>query len=364
MEFRVNVSDIKVKMSTILLYVDETFIDVNVGNGYRAEKFQFDKGFQYYDNIVDGKGRLKIDYMGSRIIEQDSSGVDKVYFVRLFKDDLLSIEEPILQSGVSYSDSKFDFKEQLEDYYEKEFAYLNNSISLLQLFKRGNIGVREVNASFKYNVMGIMNQNRNINSSIHDANIIRSEKYTLTNDEIEEINEFISKHIKVETSNTSKSINERNYYVSKEFEMLSPIINEFTFGLKQVDLPTGFEQFTTAMEMLLLEKNERGKKEALAKRTASLLGSSDTDVSSIYNKMKNYYRFRSESLHEGDGSNITICELSELENIVRGAIKKYLTYCENEILQQSSVKWIEIKAKKISDLKNLVTSYKATGVLS
>lgn len=356
-------SDVEVKMSMILLYVDETFIDVNVGNGYRAEKFQLDKVFQYYDNIVDGKGRLKIDYMGSRIIEQDSSGVDKVYFVRLFKDDLFSIEEPILHRGVRYSYSKFDFKEQIENYYEKEFAYINNSISLLQLFKRGNIGVREVNASFKYNAMGKMNQNRNINSSIHDANIIRSDKYTLTKDEIEEINEFISKHIKVETSNTSKAINERKYYVSKEFEMLSPIINEFTFGLKQVDLPTGFEQFTTAMEMLLLEKNERGKKEALAKRTASLLGSSDTDVYSIYNKMKNYYRFRSESLHEGDGSNITICELSEFENIVRGAIKKYLTFCENEFIQQHSVNWVEIRAKKISDLKNLVTSYKANGVL-
>ena len=36
----------------------------------------------------------------------------------------------------------------------------------------------------------------------------------------------------------------------------------------------------------------------------------------------NFYRFRSESLHEGNDSNITDTELHDLENITREVLKK------------------------------------------
>lgn len=362
MKFKVNVSNIGVKINAILLHTDESILGVSIGNGYKVEKVQVNNEFAFFNNIVDGKGKLKVDYFGSKLVELEPNGDENIFLVRFFKDDLLSIEPPTLQSGINDLDSIFDFEEQIKGYYEKEFGFLNNAVTLFQLFKRGNIGIREVNARFKYTVLGVTTQN-NINSSIHDANIVRPNKYSLNSNEIIDINKFVNKHIRADSFDRSRQITGGNYCVSKEFEMLTPISNKFTFGLKQIELSAGFEQFITAMEMLLLKKDERGKKEILSKRTASLLGSNNAEVINIYNNMRNYYSYRSESLHEGDGSNITMNKLGELENIVRESIKKYLIYCENEIMLKPNVTWEEIKSKKISDLKNLVVNYKSNGIL-
>ena len=46
-------------------------------------------------------------------------------------------------------------------------------------------------------------------------------------------------------------------------------------------MSTGFEQYTTALEMTLLAKGERGKKEALSKRVAVLLESDTQRIQDI-----------------------------------------------------------------------------------
>ena len=43
----------------------------------------------------------------------------------------------------------------------------------------------------------------------------------------------------------------------------------------------------------------------LSNRIAVLLGKNDAEVVGIHDKMLDFYRYRSESLHEGDGSNIS-----------------------------------------------------------
>ena len=128
------------------------------------------------------------------------------------------------------------------------------------------------------------------------------------------------------------------------------IINEYTFGLKQIDLATGFEQFTTVLEMILLKENSPGKKEMLSKRTAALLGTNNLEITEIYSRMKEFYRFRSESLHEGNDENITPDEFIRLENITRRVIKKYLEYCFSSIENNSSITWAEIKDTQIARL--------------
>ena len=77
----------------------------------------------------------------------------------------------------------------------------------------------------------------------------------------------------------------------------------------------------------------------------------------------NYYRFRSESLHEGDGSNITDSELHELENMTREVLKKCLVRCKTEYDLDSSVTWDTIKNMIMNDLIAQVTSLKNSGVL-
>ena len=106
--------------------------------------------------------------------------------------------------------------------------------------------------------------------------------------------------------------------------------------------------------LLFLKKNQPNKKQALSKRVAVLLGQTPTEVNNIYKKMLNFYRYRSESLHEGVGKNITSAELIELEDITRKSLKKFLTVCKLLVQQKQNITWQEIKAGEISDLRNRV----------
>lgn len=83
----------------------------------------------------------------------------------------------------------------------------------------------------------------------------------------------------------------------------------------------------------------------------------------LYNKMKDFYRYRSESLHEGNGQNITVSELKDLEEIVRRVLVKYLGFCKVAIQTAPTVTWDIIKRDKISDLKNSVSTVISSGIL-
>ena len=115
--------------------------------------------------------------------------------------------------------------------------------------------------------------------------------------------------------------------------------HEFIWGLEQLDIPTGFEQYTTCLEMTLLETDHPCKKEALAKRTAILLETDDVKIFALYEKMKSFYRYRSESLHEGDGRNITRVEMNELEEITRKVLKNYLSICKMAVQRNPCITW-------------------------
>lgn len=140
-------------------------------------------------------------------------------------------------------------------------------------------------------------------------------------------------------------------------------IDEFSWGLEQIDVPTGFEQYTTALEMTLLPQNQSGKKQMLANRISAMLGNTPVEVQQLHQKVLNFYRFRSESLHEGDGSNITDSELHDLENITREVLKKCLIRCKIEYDSNSDVTWNEIKDMIMNDLIAQVTSLKNAGIL-
>lgn len=138
-------------------------------------------------------------------------------------------------------------------------------------------------------------------------------------------------------------------------------IDEFVWGQAQVDMATGFEQFTTALEMTLLVPGQQGKKEVLSKRVAVLLETTSADMTALYTKMKAFYRYRSESLHEGDNQNITDTELLEMEEIVRRVLCKCLARCKAELVQNAAVTWDQIKTQLINDLMNKVAAENAAG---
>lgn len=366
MPLTAHISNIQVKINTVLLYADESILALNIGNGYAIEKTRIEV-LPIFERITDRRGQLDINYLGSKLTAPDVVDPETfrpiVSLVHLHKEDTFAVEPSIIEKGMQYSDSQLDCHEQLDTYQDEEFMYLNSIVSLLQIFKKGNIGLKEVFFEFKYTIMNFMNQTKNGCIDIQDANIVRKTKYILLPDEVVVCNSFIAMHMGINPDGTRRFNSDGSWYISPEFRMMNLIINEFTFGLKQIDIPTGFEQFTTALEMTFLFTNERGKKEALSRRTAVLLGNTDIEVTVLYNKMKNFYRYRSESLHEGDGSNITDVELEELEDIVRKVIQKYLIFCEAEITANPRTTGDIVKAKKIDDLKNLVIGYKMRGIL-
>ena len=79
--------------------------------------------------------------------------------------------------------------------------------------------------------------------------------------------------------------------------------------------------------------------------------------------MLSYYRFRSESLHEGSGANISTTELHSLEEYVRSVLKKCLVRCKQEITVNAATTWEEVKLKIIADLKAGVIDAKSAGIL-
>lgn len=234
---------------------------------------------------------------------------------------------------------------ELTQYMEQEMQYLNERINLLRLFKSGNIGFRDVFFHYSLTMMGFIKNKIDHCSHNQTRNTIATERFKLNEVEITSCNQWL------------------NDYCNVPYALLKDSIDEFSWGLEQIDVPTGFEQYTTALEMTLLPQNQPGKKQMLANRISALLGNTPTEIQQIHQKILDFYRFRSESLHEGDGSNITVSELHELENITRAVLRKYLMRCKSEYNSNSGVTWDEIKSMVMNDLVVQVTSLKSTGIL-
>lgn len=332
-------TDVHVTIDGVVLYCDETLEGIILGNGYTIRKHCLDD-LPYKNRLIDGNGKISINYLGSRKFEDN-----KIYFMCLHKEDIYQIKPPEVKPGIVITDRDTMCEEQLDEYKEKELAYIRRQFSLLRLFKKGNIGCKEIFFTHKFNVFGIISNTQNQTSDSVTRNIVDSTIYTLSENEVTACNSFLQT------------------YSGKEFDILRDCIDEFLWGLEGTDIATAFEQYTTALEMIFLAKNQQNKKQVLSKRIAVLLGTTSEEIDALYKKMLNYYRFRSESLHEGNGSHITNVELKELEDITREVLCKYLIFCKQEVTRNSNITWKKIKSNKISDLKNQVKVAIDNGIL-
>jgi hypothetical protein len=251
------------------------------------------------------------------------------------------IDNPLKGPGV-YTDKDLRCDNQLEAYNQNETEYLHMVFSLLRLFKPGNIGTKELFLDHSFS-LGILKNNINHTSDIVTRNITDTRIFSLSATEVQLCNQFITD------------------YSGTEYALMKDNIDEFVWGQAQVDMATGFEQFTTALEMTLLAPGQQGKKEVLSKRVAVLLESSSANMAALYTKMKAFYRYRSESLHEGDNQNITDAELVEMEGIVRRVLCKCLERCKAELAHNASITWDQIKTQLINDLMTKVAAENAAG---
>lgn len=332
--------DVYVSISGIIMCCDESLCGLALGRGYVIEKCGLEMLF-FKDKITNGRGHLNTDYFYSRIIEDE-----KVSFICLKKDDVIQIEGPSFSaSKYVISDKDCMCEDKLAQYMNKEMEYLNERINLLRLFMSGNIGFIDVFFHYSFTVMGFVKNTIDHCSHNQTRNTIASRRFTLNESEVVSCNQWL------------------NDYSNAPYALLKNSIDEFSWGLEQIDVPTGFEQYTTALEMTLLPQNQPGKKQMLANRISAILGNTPTEVQQIQQKVLDFYRFRSESLHEGNSSNITDLELHELENITRDVLKKCLMRCKTEHNSNSSVTWDAIKDMIMNDLIAQVTSLKTLGVL-
>ena len=333
--------DVFVSITGILMGCDESILHVNLGREFSLRKVAFED-LSFKNKITDAQGRLDYPYYGSRILDGT-----KEFFICIEKNSSFQINGPQItgETHQVFISKDIMCDEEIEAYTNQEMEYLHKIISLLRIYKAGNISLGNMFFTYRYVSLGFVSNTQNVERININQNIADSRKYTLTPDEATSCNSFILQNI----NNT--------------FALLKNSIEEFSWGLTQNDIATGFEQYTTALEMTLLSQNQQGKKQALANRTAVLIGSNQAEVSYFHQKMLDFYRFRSESLHEGDGRNITITELHEMETIVRLVLQKCLIRCNTELAHNPHISWATIKANQITDLKNQVIILQAQGLL-
>lgn len=318
----------------VILYCDDSILNIELGNGYVLEK-RYLEDLPFKDKITDGEGKLMINYRGSLL--SDEKGM---YFICIRKEDTYSVELPEIKNRTEMPASDFMCVDQTYEYKESQMQYLHKVFSLLHLFKAGNIGFYQLffehSFEHRFTAMVLINNNVNqIDNRIY-KNVVDERKFCLDEEELKRCNSFLKE------------------YDDTVYMTLKDSIDKFLGGLEQIDLAAGGERYITALEMTMLAKNQNNKKERLAKRVATMLESNATDRLTLYNKMRDYYKYRSESLHEGNRQNISSTELFELEQVVRRVLVKYLDYCKQEKTINPAATWSEIKNKKIQEMKAIV----------
>ncbi len=211
------------------------------------------------------------------------------------------------------------------------------------IYKEGDIGIYEVFFNYEWQMI-IANFKNSETILITDANGLCTNIYSVSEDEIVEINKFISSH-------------------HQSFDLLKTVIDSFTYSYKLLYDAKAFEQLVTSAEILFLPKNQVNKKETLSKRMAMFIGKDDSEILNIYTDMKSYYKYRSDSTHEGIDTNITKQALLSLREFTRKAIRKYMQITENELLTNPTSDFQSIKTKIVSNLITEVSLKISSGVL-
>lgn len=315
-------------IETLILGCDDAVLYIDFLNDYKVESINIDD-FSYKRQITDGTGKLLFHY------DKRLNPVRDNNYFRLFKDrkDLITITmEPYKQ----YSIPNKDMLAKMGEIKEREERYIYRIVNLLRIFKHGYIGIKHIfleqeitfGMKYSYNDM-ILNENRSA---------VDKDYFTLTKNEIISCNKFIRD----------------NYTVI--YDVMENIIDLFNFALDQIGIETEFEKLISALETMLLNKGEQGKKEVLAKRVAVMVGRDDYEISKIYNKMKAFYKYRSESTHEGKYVNINSVNRKELEELTRSVIKNYFEICQDKLLTCPTIIWDKVKRENVITIKSKVAT--------
>ncbi len=314
-------------IETLILGCDDSILSIDFLNDYKIESINIDD-FRYKHQITDGTGRLLFHY--DKVLNPIR---DNKYF-RLYidrKDAITITMEPYKQ----YPIHNKEMLAKMGEIKESAERYIYRIVNLLRIFKHGYIGVKHIFINQEIVLFGIRYDN-NVMVLNENRSAVNKDFFILTKDEIIACNQFIKD----------------NY--TAIYDAMEKIIDIFNFALDQIGIETEFEKLISALEAMMIKKGEQGKKEALAKRVAVMVGKNDGEISMIYNNMKEFYKYRSVSTHEGDYANINRSNRKELEELTRAVIKKYFEICQAKLLTCPTIIWDDIKRENLIAVKSQV----------
>ena len=311
--------EITTEINAIVTCCDESVVRLNFGNGYIVAKAYLEQ-LSFREKITNGQGQLLSEYLPSAKTDQGGT-----YLYCISKKEVHGFTPK--NEGIS---------EYLERYNLEQRLYLKKIFALLRTFKAGNIGTFVIIFDHRY-TQGILTNRIVNNSEPGTRNLVDDRIYSLSDNEINDCNQFVAE------------------YSGDSYVLLKAVIDEFEWGLDQVDVATSFEQLITSLEIALLGHNQTGKKEVLAKRIAVLIEPDAASMKQTYLKMKAFYKYRSESLHEGEENNIDKNDLIQLEEITRRVIKKYLEFARQQLVLNPMLGWDDLKRNMIDEIKDRVT---------
>lgn len=144
------------------------------------------------------------------------------------------------------------------------------------------------------------------------------EKVVLLKSEFDAFRSFFTKLYPVFQKYTSKNMLDRailaNYWVSKLRENIKPY-DRLIF-------------LVTALEALI-SQNENELNYRISHRTATLLGETELEKSTIFQSIKEYYNLRSKIVHGTPQEEVKFYETWYLQEIVRSLILKFISLYEN-----------------------------------
>ena len=328
--------DISINVTiSIPIIGDDSIIKIAPPNGFTYKQLAFDK-YEYRNHMLDDNGKISTDYHYAVHNAPDP------YIIVLEKSEIIQLkhEHPANSMGFIMGDDLQKLCEPVKNNYERElFRYF----SLLHLFKEGEIARKYSFYKFETQAGCFKPQWTGI-SLCADMITLILHPMIISNDEITSINELLTVDPKI-------------YALLKDV-----LIDDLEYSYHVLDDVTNYKNLVTVLEVLFLRGEYGAKKEMLAKRISILLGDTDEEIKTMYSKIKNIYKNRSDATHDGIITNITKNSLDELRDIIRRIGMKYIDHIQSELIKNPNVTFADVKDTMINNLKQQVPEKIKSGI--
>ena len=292
----------KYSVYAVIFGADETLLKIKLHDGFSFKRLSLIPHVDNLDKIFDTNNMgLRRDYETARL---DHETLDVICAVK----------------SETYTRSVTGSYDQYHQKSDDDLIRLDNQIRIIRLI---------VEAPLRFKRM---------------ACNLSSERYLMVNDmsTVINCNEIIPIAEAIKTNPIS------SFHCSeKEAEMITSALSEIHLPLQDellnichgyYDLSYHTEKYIsitlliTALEILFLEKNTKGKKEILAKRCSVYLFCDEAKsvIKDNYKKIKAVYKKRSEFVHDGKVSKITDDDILYLRECGRNSLLKALSLTENK----------------------------------